>query len=211
MEAVKLSQADWPFLRRESLIAMGALLFAAIVVWLAWNDYRTAHQQRDEARSTLLAAQNRLAAVEGEKAELIQILPEYRTLLTRGLLGDEQREAWRGLLRRAREHARLDTFSYELTVRKPFPANEGTDSALLRYRSTMSLETGFAHELDFLVFIEKLMAEAPALVVPTQCALTRTPAGSDTHNPPPPLAAQCTLDWITLKRREAPQLQEATP
>lgn len=156
-----------------------------------------AERQLQLARQTRLQAEARVRQVGAEASELQDKGQRFRQLLARGVVGPEARLMWIERLRVIEHQQKLFRLDYELSpMQKLRDAPSGAVNA-----SAMTVSLPLLHEGDLLALLDGLRATENALVIPTDCAIERLPAGTvrvAVGGPPPTLRAECRLTWVTL-------------
>lgn len=199
---------------RDDLKRIGPSLAAAVLMIAAGAGivYISAQQLQAEKKSHAAAQARRaeqqslLARVRDEEQEIKHKIGRYNALARRGILGEEQRLDWIERVRRVRAERRLFEIEYEIA---PQQAIDDTilPAATGRYEfrsSGMRMKLPLLHEYDLLNFLDALGAAAPAFVRARDCTLVRVPKDPEHKSgPPPQLAAECSIDWITIRDKEA--------
>lgn len=177
------------------LLLAAALLSAAGIYW--------SHQQDAEARAALQqqqaalnAAHTRLQQGQTEARLIAQHLDDYRALIARGFVGEENRLAWIEAVHLANRDARLYGLTYSLSPRTAAPADLASGLPLKQTR--MTIKMALLVETDLPRFIAALRARAPGLFRVERCQLSRV-----TDAPPQPvnrpeLDVECELLWFTV-------------
>lgn len=199
---------------KNDLKRIGPSLAAAVLMIAAGAGIAfTLTQQLQAEKKSYAAAQARraeqqslLARVRDEEQEIKYKIGRYNTLARRGILGEEQRLDWIEHIRRVRAERRLFEIEYEIA---PQQAIEDTilPAATGRFEfrsSSMRMKLPLLHEHDLLDFLGDLGAAAPAFLRTRECNVVRVPKDPNHKSgPPPQLAAECTIDWITIRDKEA--------
>jgi hypothetical protein len=187
-----LNKIQWVALLAAVMIALGV----AVGIW-ASADTRKAQTERDAAAARKTGIERRLSQVRTEEQEIKARTQQYSQMDLAGAIGPEKRLDWTELLRDLQHQLRLPGMSYEFGPQAPLePAPEGGYGY---YSSQLKIQLRLLHEEDLLNFVARLQREAKALILVRNCKLSRLPlaaaAGGQAR-----LAAECTMDWVTLQR-----------
>lgn len=174
------------------LFVVMALLGAAMVIYSrnllldAQKIHKQATTNRGEVRGKLANAQN-------EEKELLEKYARYQSILAHGYIGSERRLDWIEQIRKIKTTRKLLEINYE------FGPQEGLDttnpSGFDFMVSHMKLQMQLLHEDDLLLFLADLRDNVRAYTSVKNCSVTRqTRPGTSMQ-----LAAECLVDWITLK------------
>jgi hypothetical protein len=174
------------------LVASGLLLFA---VSHTARQVVSAHAEQ-EARHNALSSAIESAPGDAARAELGEA--RYRELLARGAVGPERRSEWLQLVAQLEAARRVASVEYELLPQQParvetLPAKAGRHEILA---SPMRIRMNLLHERDLLDFFDELGKAAAAIPRVLSCKLERIAAPKGQAG----LAADCELDWITLRQ-----------
>lgn len=148
-----------------------------------------AHATRDAARSSD-------AYVESEKQEIRAYQPLFLDLRRRHVVGAESRLDWVEAIRTIQERRRLLPLTYEIEPQQPYKLEGRLQTGDYQLRgSRMTLHMNLLHEGDLLDFLGDLRQHGVFTV--QQCQLRRA-ATAPNAAPTAGLAADCTLNWLTL-------------
>lgn len=187
------------------------LIGFAIVLILMTLTVGYVEQRKNMMRQAVQKQQNQLNQARQryqssglEKETIIQYLPLYQQLISRGFVGEERRIEWVDNLRTIQQQHKLFGINYSISTQeayKPeFALNVGSFGA---YRSTMKLELFMLHEGDLLTMIEAMDAERTTPFILRECEITRL-AANNVDRLTPNLVAKCELDWLTIHEPQAP-------
>lgn len=194
---MKLEPRDLQKIQWVALLAI-LLIGAAVAlgVWLS-GDTRKAQGERDTAAARKSEIERRLSQVRTEEQEIKARTEEYRQMELAGVIGPEKRLDWTELLRDLQHQLRLPGMSYEFG---PQVALEAVPDATYGfYSSQLRIQLRLLHEEDLLNFIARLQREAKALVLVRNCKVARLAAAA-AGNSPARLSAECTMEWVTVRR-----------
>lgn len=187
---------EFALIRLAVVTAAGALSIGVAAVFATSWYVDHAQQQRAQAQQTRDAARQRFAQVETEKREIRAYQPQFVTLRSRGLIGDENRLDWVEQIRQIQERRKLPPLSYEIEPQQsvkldaPLPLGD----YVLR-GSRMNLRMELLHEGDLFNFLEDLRQRSYYAV--QECTLKRIGGVQNLPNTPT-MGADCKLNWLTL-------------
>jgi hypothetical protein len=189
------------FKRRDFAKLQGSLILASLTVAVGsasvyWLERQTqvAKLQLASAKARHNEADRKLQQTSNEEAELKSKTALFQQLEARRVVGPERRLDWVELIGSVRQRHRLFDINYEIAPQQPLGAAAGGYQFVC---STMTFQLPLLHEGDLDIFIGDLKREAPAIVQPQKCTLSRLaerPGNAAGAN----LQAICTLQWITL-------------
>lgn len=195
---MKLNPQDLHKLRYPLISFAVALILMTLTVGYAEQRKNMMQQAVQKQQSLLNQARQRYQSSGLEKETIIQYLPLYQQLISRGFVGEERRIEWVDNLRTIQQQHKLFGINYSISTQeayKPdFALNFGSFSA---YRSIMKLELIMLHEGDLLTMIEALDAEQTTPFILRECEITRL-AVNNVGRLTPNLVAKCELDWLTI-------------
>jgi len=126
--------------------------------------------------------------------------PKYLQLIDHGFVGPEQRLSWVENIQRIQSAAELLPISYAIAEQQKIQLDSARDTGSLELRgSKMELKMRLLHEMDLLVFLDKL--KSGQYFDLQSCSIKRL----QDYNPyklDELLDAECTLYWITLDKRD---------
>lgn len=182
------------------LAAGGALVYASMQLNQAEKKSRTA------AQAKRLDNQGRLARARDEELEIKKKIARYNELSARGIFGEERRLDWVERIRAIKNERKLFDIQYEITPQQTIDAATlpGASASYEFLSSTMQMRMKLLHEEDLLNFIGDLRTTAQAFIRVRRCDVERLPkATSEVRGLPPQLAADCTIEWITVRERKS--------
>lgn len=195
---------DARYWRMPALTLAGVVIVAAIAITASDAVRREAQQQLVQAQRARDAAQRQLRHVAVEKHDIATYQPVYAGLLARGLVGPERRPDWIDALRQVQQQYQLLTLSYDIGPRRQLAAPGMALGSFNLYASPMRLHLDLLHEGDLANLLLGLQAHSHVTV--QECAVRRAgsaqagAAGGNLAGVAPTLAADCTLNWVTLAR-----------
>lgn len=197
---MKLTQQDWKRLQ-PPLLGMGiALVLVGLLAFYA-EDYKS-----QQAAALLIKqaefnqAQQKYRLSGQERETIVQYLPIYQDLISKGFVGEEQRIEWIEQLRQVHLQHKLFSIGYAIGEQEKIsPAYLPNMSSFSLHRSTMKLDMDLLHEEDLLTLLNGLKQQTAPFII-RECEINR-PIGSKinanllTNN----AKARCEIDWITLR------------
>jgi hypothetical protein len=195
-----LTPKDWSKLRLPLLGLGGAFVIVGLLVSVA-DQYRTTNEEAFQAQQNLLnLARHKLQSSGLEKETIIQYLPIYNELITKGFVGEERRIEWIETLRQIHVNNKLFNIDYSIGLQENYkPSFIPSMGPFILHRSTMKLELDMLHEVDLLSLLEGLHEQSTPFIV-RECEIKR-PIGAvvNTRNLTSNLKAVCEIDWLTLR------------
>lgn len=165
-------------------------------------------KEKRQAELALAAAEGqrnqntaRLRQSSSEEQEIKAKAVLFQDLIRRGIVGSENRLDWIELLRELRDRHRLPSVDYEIAPQQKL---QSIADGYEFQSSTMRLGMRLLHEEDLLRLLGELRRDAKALIVPRECTLARLAGGTgeDRGGIEAQLRADCSLQWITVRRPE---------
>lgn len=202
---MKLGRADLPQVRSALLAALLMIAAGSFGAYLAFTAERRARVELATAQQARDAIDGRLRRVRGEETEIRHKAALFDALQARGVIGDEQRLEWVELIKAISERHRLLDVRYEIAAQQPLDATAPAagDTAYAFYASRMRIELELLHEEDLTRLLDDLRRQARALIRVRQCSVERLAADGKREDGAQ-LHASCLIDWITLRRADAP-------
>jgi hypothetical protein len=198
---MKLEPRD---LKKTGWVALlAAILIALAVAAGLWTSAgaRKAQGEHDGAAARKAEVERRLARVRTEEQEIKARTQQFQQMEQAGIIGQEKRLDWTELLRDLQHQLRLPGMSYEFGPQVPLETT--TDTGYAYHSSQLKIQFRLLHEEDLLNFINRLQREAKAMILVRDCKLIRSPAANSASGAQ--LNAECTMEWITLRRATGAQ------
>jgi hypothetical protein len=152
------------------------------------------------------AAQDKLARATSEEREIREKLVDYKRLLERGIIGDEQRLDWVDTIGQIKAARRIHDIKYSIAPQKAYEVHgAGPTGGDVEFRvSELKLEMQLLHEEDMLGFLEDLQRQLKTHVMVRSCSVQRLdrPGGFERSGVTPRLRAECTVDLLTIRDRK---------
>jgi hypothetical protein len=186
-------------------LAVGVGLIAiGIAVVVATNQYLDrARLQHRIALSDRQAIQNKLSRATEEGREIREKLVDYRRLLARGVIGDEQRLDWVETIGQIKTDRKLFEIKYQIEPQRSFELPGLQTSADVEFRaSALKVEMQLLHEGDLLVFLDDLRRTLKSHVMVRSCAMQRLDRSTVEKGVVPRLRASCVIDLVTIRDKQ---------
>ena len=186
-------------LRTAWLALFASAALAATAGW-ATHAYRAAEDQSlATTRKLLSQAEARLSGAQRERAGIDKWLASHRALADRGVLGTENRLGLVEHLRRLKPALRLATLDFDLEPQRDVSVAGLTTPTLSLLASRLTLTLRAPHEGHALAFLTAATAAPQGLLLAQSCSFRQTPDAP----PAPTVEATCTVEWLTVRPREA--------
>lgn len=196
---IKINPDDISLLRGALLFLLAAVV-VSLVVWVgSWQYRRMAGAEEDAAQRILGAAQAQLANARAQQQFFVENQSIYGALAAKGLFSEEKRLDWIESVHRLRDRHHIFNIDYELSAQHQMDS-PGSDVAA--FASKVDLKFALLHEQDLLDFLADFKKEAPGVFLLDSCALSRENFGANQAREPN-LAANCTMQWITVKEKNS--------
>lgn len=188
-------------------LAATAMLAAGVAAVVASNHLLAkARAERQTAAEDRRAAQDKLARATTEEREIREKLVDYRRLLDRGIIGDEQRLDWVDTISQIKNARRVHDIKYTIAPQKAYEVQgAGPAGGEVEFRvSELKLDMQLLHEEDMLAFLEDLQDQLKTHVMVRSCAVQRLDrsAAIERTGTSPRLRAECLVDLITIRDRK---------
>lgn len=186
--------ANFMLLRRAlftfvlALLACGALLGSSAAL------LQDRQALLSQARQLHAAGAARLRRVEADRLDILQYQARFTELQGTNLIGEERRLDWIEAIRQIQSARKLLPVAYEFEAQQPFRIDGEVDTGDYQMLgSKMKLHMALLHEMDLLYFLDDLRSSG--FFALQDCSIKRL--ASDPGRPAN-LAADCTLNWLTL-------------
>lgn len=189
---------------RASWLLLGASIAASLFIVLG-SHWILEREKRDSASSgqRVQEARARLENARRERDSLQESSEVFRTLVERGLLQSERRLDLVELVNVLRARYQLFSLDYEIAPQRPLSLGGGRAfNSVEVLASRVKLKARALHEGDVLGFVEALSQSRQGFYPVDRCMMRRLePPTEDSLQPR--VEAECTLEWITLKEKNA--------
>ncbi len=181
-----------PLVIAAVLLAIGAAAVAGMQKW-------TEQARREQAEAQALVADSRakLARAREEEQEIKRSLQQYRELLARGIVGDENRLEWIERINAIRLAHKLYDIRAEISEQKKLD-NPATGPDIMVSRMDISLP--LLHEDDLFQLLDGMRAGGHGYFQVKSCNLDRG-LPVDRRVLAPTLNSTCALNFYTIRER----------
>lgn len=189
---------------RTSWLVLAASIVASLCIVFGSN-WLLEREKRDTASSAqqVQQARARLDGARRERDSLQESSDVFRTLVERGLLQSERRLDLVELVNMLRVRHQLFALDYEIAPQRPLPLAGGrVFNSVDVLASRVKLKLRALHEGDVLSFVEELSQSRQGFYPVDRCTMRRVDAPSE-DSLQPRVEADCSLEWITLKEKNA--------
>jgi hypothetical protein len=187
-----------------------AIVFLVIMTLIGAGSVWTTQQMKNARERTLLEVtaarldiQSKLSRARDEQQELSDKIARFQALKSKGYIGPEQRLDWIETIARIKAARRIQKLDYEFAPQRAADASVVSGGASTGgfeiMASQMQLHLQVLHEGELLAFLAELETSVQALVQVRACTLERILPGNGERGNNAQLAAECTLEWITLR------------
>lgn len=196
------------FRRIRLSLAAAAVMVAAggAIVYASMQLNQAEKKSKAAAQAKRLDSQGKLARARDEELEIKKKIARYNELSARGIFGEERRLDWVEQIRTIKNERKLFDIQYEIAPQQTIDAATlpGASASYDFLSSTMQMRMKLLHEDDLLNFLDDLRAAAQAYIRVRRCDVERLPkATGEIRGLPPLLAADCTIEWITVRERKS--------
>jgi hypothetical protein len=205
---MSLEKQDWQKLKAPLLILAAVTLAVISLFGAAYYFNQNQEVALQNQQNLLNAARQRYQLSGAEKDMIVDYLPKYQMLISKGFVGEEQRIEWVEHLRQQHKTQKLFGIKYSISPQEKYtPAFAANLGGFTMNRSVMKLELDMLHEGDLLRLTEALNAENSAPFILRDCEINRLNPGSQLSNQlTANMHALCELDWLTLREPAAGQV-----
>ena len=205
---MSLEKQDWQKLKAPLLILAAVTLAVIFLFGAAYYFNQNQEVALQNQQNLLNAARQRYQLSGAEKDMIIDYLPKYQMLISKGFVGEEQRIEWVEHLRQQHKTQKLFGIKYSISPQEKYtPAFAANLGGFTMNRSIMKLELDMLHEGDLLRLTEALSSENAAPFILRDCKVNRLNPGSQLSNQlTANMHALCELDWLTLREPAAAQV-----
>lgn len=188
-------------------IAAAAMMALGVAAVFASNHFLgMVRSERQAAADERRAAQEKLARATSEEREIRDKLVDYKKLLERGIVGDEQRLDWVDTIGQIKAARKIYDIKYAISPQKSFEIQGGGPAGGdVEFRvSELKLDMQLLHEEDMLAFLEDLQRQLKTHVMVRSCSMQRLDRGGgfERSGANPRLRADCLIDLVTIRDRK---------
>lgn len=206
---MKLTAADWNFLRLPLLTLLASLALGAVLVFFTHQQLGQSRKALKQQQDVLQEARNRLYKSGDEKERILRYRASYIGLQQLGLVGEEQRINWVDALRAVSMQLKMFGVNYQIEAQQGYQSPAVTDAGPYHLRqSVMKISMGLLHEEDLPRFMNALADMRVGFFALRECDMQRQgSARNEASGVQPHLSTECSLAWLTMseERGEARQ------
>lgn len=189
-----------------ALVAVAMMAAGATAVVLSERYLAKTRAERLAAAEERRGALDKLSRATSEEREIRDKLVDYRRLLDRGVIGDEQRLDWVETIAQIKTARKIADIKYSISPQRAFDVpGAGAAGGDVEFRiSELKLDLQLLHEGDLMVFLDDLQRQLKTHVMVRSCSLQRldrsgtaVPTGAT-----PRLRADCVVDLLTIRDRK---------
>lgn len=197
----QLNKQDWQKLQTPIAVLVIVLIIMVGLIGFAHHYSQNQQQELLTQQNQLNSARQRYQSSGLEKDTIIQYLPLYQGLISKGFIGEERRIEWVDELRAQHQKHKLFGIKYSISQQEDFkPEFAPNFGGFTMHRSVMKIDLDMLHEGDILQLTESLDAENTSPFMLRDCEIVRLGSnGAMSKQLVANLHAQCELDWITLR------------
>jgi hypothetical protein len=192
----------------QRLLGPGALAFlmlaaGVIAVVVAEKYLASTRLDRQSAAEERRSAQEKLSRATSEEREIREKLVDYRGLLARGVIGDEQRLDWVETIARIKDTRKIPDIRYNIAPQRAFDLPGVAPGGDVEFRvSELRLNMQVLHEEDVLNVIDDLQRLLKTHVMVRSCRIDRADRTAADRGAAARLRAECVLDLVTIRDRK---------
>ncbi len=158
--------------------------------------------ERAAAQSERRSAQEKLSRATEEEREIRDKIVDYRRLLERGVIGDEQRLDWVETIGQIKASRKVFDIKYAISPQRPLELSGTAGASDVELRvSDLKLDMQLLHEDDLLQVLDDLRNLLKTHVMVRACNVERIPGATAERGTGPRLSASCTLELVTIRDR----------
>jgi hypothetical protein len=183
------------------VLAAFLLLGGGIATLMATDSFVTMMRlDRQAAAAERRTAQDKLSRATEEEREIRDKIVDYRRLLERGVIGDEQRLDWVETIGQIKANRKVFDVKYAISPQKALDLPGVVGASDVEFRvSELKLDMQLLHEEDLLRVVEDLRRQLKSHVMVRSCRVERLPGASAERGAGPRLRADCVLDLVTIR------------
>ena len=198
-----LSREGWRALASSWVLVVASIVAASsIVVGSEWYRERERRESATGAHR-LQQSRARVDAARRERDSLQESADVFRTLVERGLLQNERRLDLVELVNDLRARHHLFSLDYEISPQRALSlAGNRTFASVDVLASRVRIKARALHEGDLLGFIEDISRSRQGFYTVDRCKMKRLES-PNREDLAPHVEAECALEWITLREKNA--------
>ncbi len=190
---------DWSVLKKSLIFLLSSLGGGALLVGQSYyfSDSLARQLKKDNAQAQ--ANQAKYFAIEQEEQMLREYYPDFIKIHQSGMIGHERRLDWIDGLKRLGQDIKLPDLSYTIASQEQYiPEFELQHDGYKLYKSSMTLNIGLLHEIDFFHLFTKLDQASLGFYTVSKCnfqASNKISFSKGAAN----IKTTCVLDWIIME------------
>lgn len=200
---MKLDANDFKRLQWSIAFLVIMTLVGGGSVWISLRMKESGEKAAREATAARQEIQGKLSRARVEEQELRAKIQSFEAFKARGYIGPEQRLDWIEAIALIKAARNIDKLDYDFSPQRPVDANilpGGASAGGFEIMSSqMRMRVHLLHEGELLTLLADLRNAVRALVQVRACTLERLAPDNADRGSNAQLAAECTLEWITLK------------
>jgi hypothetical protein len=187
-----------------SWIVLGLSIVAAAVIIAASQWYRDREKREsDNMALRLQQARTRVESARHERDSLQESAVMFRALVDRGLLQSERRLDLVEMVNDLRSRHQLFSLEYDISPQRALTLSGGRAYPSVDVLSSrVRMRVRALHEGDVLGFMDDISRSRQGFYTVDRCRMRRLEATTPDLLVPH-IEAECTLEWITLKEKNA--------
>jgi hypothetical protein len=200
---------DFPIIRQACIRLGFCLAFATLVIGGSHFLYLQQSEMQQRAQTELSQAQGKYTYAANEKNDIREFQPAYLQLVERGFVGEEKRLDVLELIQTIQEKHRLLPMTYEIFPQQTVQLDPATPTGEMELRaSKLVFRMNLLHEMDMLNLFKSLRERGQFI---NQSCAVKTSNAVNIISLPHQLEAECSLQWVTMARRVAPDAAPPAP
>lgn len=202
-------QDNFDIIRQACITLALSLGFAALLIGGTHYVYLKQKERQEQAQSELVQAQGKYTNANNEKNDIRDYQPRYLQLLERGFVGDEKRLDIVELIQSIQAKYQLLPMNYEISPQQVVQLDPATNHGELELRaSKLVLQMNLLHEMDMFNLFNELHKKGQFIHQACDIKISNTVSAAHL---PRQLEASCSLQWVTMGRRQNSELAAAAP
>lgn len=200
---MKVEDIDWDLIIKPLALMIATVIIAVIAIGYTSDIAEKAHNEYRRDSGRLKTAARNFRAAQEDQAQYQQYENRYQTMVSRGVIGEENRLKWVELLKDLNRDLKLPVLRYDIEPRNTLPLNNPNHSTgkLKVHETTMVLTLGLLHEGDLFSLEQGMRAQGEGLFEVRGCIIQR-----DRNHKRLQLDAKsanfeaiCKLSWFTVE------------
>jgi hypothetical protein len=170
----RMNDLNVSLLRNHILLFAGVALVCGLLLWFSFSQLTKQQQIMDNAQTDMSSAEEEIENLNYLVSLFDHFSADYNRYVSRGFLDDENRLSWIETLDATANQLSLDDLRYQVTPRQQAVDLDLVLSPSIKvFESTLTLETGLAHEGDLVTLTEDLYQLKGGLFVIDHCKVER--------------------------------------